>query len=501
VSAHPASITRAVKTTTAHPTAVLAIICVSYFMVILDNSIIFTALPSIRTSMDLSDTGLAWVQDAYTLVFGGLILLGARSGDLLGRRRMFITALVLFATASFLVGAAPTGWLLIAARALQGIGAAILAPTSLALVTANFEGHERSRAVATYAATAGIGASAGLVVGGALADWISWRAGFFLNVPIAVAMILAGHRFLSETPRQNGRFDLPGALAATAGMGSVVFAIISAADVGWTAPRTVIGLVLGAALLLVLVFNEARAEQPIMPLRLFASLERSSAYAIRLLYLGAMIGFFYFTTQFFQDVLGWSPLQAGLGFLPMTAVNFAVALRVPALGRRFGNQALLITGVLSTLAGMAWLSRLTPDSTYLLGAVLPLVLIGVGQGLAFAPLTTFGITGVRGPDAGAASGLLNTAHQLGSALGLSILVTIAAATPGDDPQARATQVGNALTGGSVLLAGALIITVLLALRTRHGNAGTRAIRGSDAAPTAQHPESGTESRTLGADAH
>ena len=417
MTTRPPSATRAVKAATAHPTAVLVIICVSYFMVILDNSIIFTALPSIRTGMNLSDTGLAWVQDAYTLVFGGLILLGARSGDLLGRRRMFITALVLFATASFLVGAAPTGWLLITARALQGIGAAILAPTSLALVTANFEGHERSRAVAAYAATAGIGASAGLVVGGALADWISWRAGFFLNVPIAVAMILAARRFLSETPRQDGRFDVLGALTATAGMGSIVFAVISAADAGWTAARTVIGLLLGAALLVVLVRNEA-------------------------------------------------PLRAGLGFLPMTAVNFAVALRVPGLSRRFGNPALLITGVLATLAGMAGLSRLSPDSTYALGIALPLVLIGVGQGLAFAPLTTFGITGVRGPDAGAASGLVNTAHQLGMALGLSVLVTIAAATPGDGSGARATQVSNALTGASVLLAGALIITVLLALSTR-----------------------------------
>jgi EmrB/QacA subfamily drug resistance transporter len=450
----------------AHPTSVLAIICVSYFMVILDNSIIFTALPSIRTGLELSDTGLAWVQDAYTLVFGGLILLGARSGDLLGRRRMFIVSLVLFAFASFLVGAAPTGWLLIGARALQGVGAAILAPTSLALVTANFEGRERSRAIAAYAATAGIGASAGLVVGGALADWISWRAGFFLNVPIAVAMIFATRRYLSETPRQSGRFDLLGALTATAGMGSIVFAIISAADVGWTAARTVLGLLLGAALLVVLVLNEARAEQPIMPLRLFASLERSSAYAIRMLYLGAMIGFFYFTTQFFQDVLGWSPLQAGLGFLPMTAVNFAVALRVPALARRFGNQALLAAGVLVTLLGMAWLSRITAESTYVLGVALPLVLVGIGQGLAFAPLTTFGITGVRTQDAGAASGLLNTAHQLGMALGLSILDTIAAATPGDDPQARATQVGDALTGASALLAAALIVVVTLLVSVR-----------------------------------
>jgi len=279
VTTQPMKAGRAVEAGAANPTAVLAIICVSYFMVILGNSIIFTALPSIRTSMDLSDTGLSWVQDAYTLVFGGLMLLGARSGDLLGRRRMFLVSLVLFAFASFLVGAAPTGWWLIAARALQGVGAAILAPTSLALVTASFpEGPERSRAVAAYAAVAGIGASAGLVVGGAVADWVSWRAGFFLNVPIAAAMmIVASLRYLAETPRRPGRFDGVGALAATLGMAALVFGIVESAEVGWDHPRTVGPVILGLAMMALLVVNEARAEQPIMPLRLFASRERSGA--------------------------------------------------------------------------------------------------------------------------------------------------------------------------------------------------------------------------------
>src|SRR3954463_5069153 len=208
-------------------------------MILLDNSVIFTGLPSIRAGLDLSPTGLSWVQDAYTLVFGGLLLLGARAGDLVGRRRVFIIGLAIFGVASLLIGLAPASWWMIAGRALQGIGAAIVAPTSLALITAYFEGEERSRAVAWYAATAGIGASLGLLVGGALTDWISWRAAFLVNVPIAVAVIIGARAVLAETPRQRGRFDLVGALCATLGMGGLVFGIIESGEVGWGSARVV----------------------------------------------------------------------------------------------------------------------------------------------------------------------------------------------------------------------------------------------------------------------
>jgi EmrB/QacA subfamily drug resistance transporter len=344
---------------------ILAIILTSYFMILLDNSVIFTGLPSIRSELGLSATELSWVQDAYTLVFGGLLLLGARAGDLIGRRRLFVIGLAIFTTASFLVGAAPAGWWLIAARALQGIGAAVVAPTSLSLLTANFpEGRERTRAVGWYGATAGIGASLGLVVGGACADWISWRAGFFINLPVGLALVLAARRFLGETERRTGRFDTVGALTATLGVGAIVFGIVNSADAGWGSLTTVAALVGGVVLLVVLVANEWRAEQPIMPLRLFRSRERSGAYAARLLFLGAMIGFFYFTTQYLQGVLGFSPLQAGLGFFPMTVVNFAVAIAVPRLTRRFGNAMLLAAGMAVTLAGMAWLSRLHTGDAY-----------------------------------------------------------------------------------------------------------------------------------------
>lgn len=454
--------------TPARPTAMLAIICVSYFMVILDNSIIFTGLPSIQTAFGFSPTGLTWVQDAYTLVFGGLLLLGARAGDLLGRRRMFALSLVLFSLASLLVGAAPTDWWMVAARALQGIGAAILAPSSLALLTASFPaGAQRSRAVAAYSAVAGIGASLGLVAGGVLADWVSWRAGFYLNVPIGIAMLVAARRYIAETETRPGRFDLVGALCATLGVGALVFGIIEAAETGWTAPTTGVAFLLGVLLLAALVANEARAEQPIMPLRLFADRRRNGAYLVRMLYLGAMIGFFFFTTQLLQGVWGFTPFQAGLAFLPMSTVNFVIALLVTRLVARFGSAPVLATGVALTLVGMAWLSRIGADGSYLTAVALPMVLIGIGQGLAFAPMTTAGLAGVESRDAGAASGVVNTAHQLGSALGLGILTAVGtAAVPaaGSATDALVERVSVALTGGAALLAAALVLVGVLIAR-------------------------------------
>lgn len=440
--------------------AILAIILVSYFMILLDNSVIFTALPSLHADLRLTTGELSWVQDAYTLVFGGLLLLGARAGDLLGRRRVFVFGLVVFSFASLLIGLAPAGWWAIAGRAVQGIGAAIVAPASLSLLTASFpEGRERTRAVALYGATAGIGASLGLVIGGALAHWISWRAGFFVNVPIGAAMIALAPRFLPETGRARGRFDVWGALSATLAVGALVFGIINTAEAGWNSPVTLTAVSAGVVLLVVFVLIERRAAQPIMPLPLFRSRRRTGAYVARFLYMGAMIAFFFFTTQFLQEVLGFDPLRAGIGFLPMTAVNFVVAMSIPGLAARMPGSIPLVTGILVTLAGMFWLSRAGVDSTYLTGVALPMILIGAGQGLAFAPLTSFGIIGAPAADAGAASGLVNTFHQVGTCLGLGIAVAAAATVPtaGSAVGQLAAQVSVALTTGSVLLLVALAI--------------------------------------------
>jgi MFS family permease len=391
------------------------------------------------------------------------------------RRRLFIVGLSIFGTASALIGLAPTGWWIIAARALQGVGAAIVAPTSLALITAYFEGESRNRAVAWYAATAGIGASLGLLVGGALTDLVSWRAAFLVNVPIAIAMIVGARSVLTETPRKAGRFDVAGALCATFGVGALVFGIIESTDSGWASARVVISLSVGAILLYALVINEARAEQSIMPLRLFASRERSGAYAARMLYLGAMIGFFYFTTQFMQDALGFTPLQAGLGFLPMSLVNFAVAMAIPSLTARIRGSVLLAVGTAITMIGMAWLSRAGIDNPYVVSVAAPMLLIGAGQGLAFAPLTSAGLSGVPPSDSGAASGLVNTAHQLGMALGLGVLIAVSAHA-GEDlvgTAAVAAHVHAALAGSTVLLVLALAVVLAVILPA------TRSIRIGD----------------------
>ncbi|GGC94074.1 MFS transporter [Tersicoccus solisilvae] len=459
---------RRTTATAAHPAAILAIILVSYFMILLDNSVIFTALPSLQADLRLTAGALSWVQDAYTLVFGGLLLLGARAGDLLGRRRVFVTGLVVFSAASLLIGLSPAGWWAITGRAIQGIGAAIVAPASLSLLTASFpEGRERTRAVAWYGATAGIGASLGLVIGGALAQGISWRAGFFVNVPLGILMIVLAPRFLAETGRARGRFDLVGALTATLGIGALVFGIIHTVDGGWASPITVGSVGAGVGLLVVFVGVERRAAQPIMPLRLFASRRRAGAYVARLLYLGAMIGFFFFTTQFLQEVLGFSPLQAGLGFLPMTAINFVVAMSIPRLTRRLPGSVPLLAGIVLTLVGMAWLCRVGVDTEYWTGVAAPMILIGAGQGLAFAPLTSFGLVGAPAADAGAASGLVNTFHQVGTSLGLAVAVAAAATVPGSAGTAPhlAGQVGVALTTGSVLLLLALVVVAALVAPT------------------------------------
>jgi EmrB/QacA subfamily drug resistance transporter len=440
-----------------HPTAILAIILVSYFMIVLDNSIIFTGLPKIQEAMALSATGLSWVQNAYTLVFGGLLLLGARAGDILGRRRVFLVGLAVFALASFLVGAAQSEAWLVAARALQGVGAAVVAPSALSLLTANFApGRERTRAVGYYGAVAGIGASLGLVVGGALADGVSWRAGFFINVPIGIAMMIAALKHIPESARATGRFDLTGAVCSTLGVGSLVFGIVSSTDNGWTAPATIASLAAAAVLLTLLVFNEWRVKQPIMPLHLFVSRERSGAYLARLLFAGTMIAFFFFTTQFLQGVYHYNPFQAGVAFFPMTVVNFFVAIFVPTLTHKFGNAFMLATGLAFTLAGMGWLSLITAETPYLTGMALPMVLIGIGQGLAFGPLTAAGIAGVTADDAGAASGLVNTMHQLGSTLGVAILVALSAGAA-----FLTDSVATAYTGGTFMLAAALAAVLIL----------------------------------------
>lgn len=452
-----------------HTTAVLAIILVSYLMIVLDISIVITALPKLQLGLGFSSTGLSWVQNAYTLAYGGILLLGARMGDILGRRRMFIVGVALFTVASLAVGLAQSATWLIAARVLQGAGAAVLAPSTLALLTASFaEGPERTRAVAYYGAVAGIGASLGLVLGGILTDWITWRVGFFVNVPIGIIMMLTAPRYLAETEHRPGRFDLAGAASSTIGMTALVYGIVHSADSGWGDPVTVSTLAAGVVLLVLFVIVEGRAAQPIMPLRMFASRERAGAYIARILFLGAMMGFWFFITQFLQTVRHYSPLEAGLAFLPMTITNFIMAVKVPRYTKRFGNPLLLAAGIAVTLIGMGWLSRLTADVSYITGIALPMILIGIGQGASLGPLTASGIAGVDPRDAGAASGLVNVAHQLGGSIGLAILVTISAAAGSaviGGQEMLVHRIATSLAAGTAMLALALVVVIVLIVRS------------------------------------
>jgi EmrB/QacA subfamily drug resistance transporter len=449
---------------------VLAVILASYTMIVLDISIVITALPQIHHDLGFSPIALSWVQNAYLLAFGGLLLLGARAGDLVGRRRIFIIGLGLFTLASVAVGSAQTeGWL-IGARAAQGVGAAILAPSTLALLQTSFaEGPERTRAVSYYAAVAGVAATVGLVVGGIFAGLLSWRVGFFINAPIGLALMLAAPRYLPETEPRSGQTDAIGALTSTLGMSALVFGIVRSADAGWADAQTLGSVATGLLLLALFVANERRAPQPIMPLRLFSSRERTGAYAARFLFLGAMAPFWFFTTQYLQSVAGYSPVQAGLAFLPTTVVNFAAALAIPKLTGKYGNPTVLVGGLTISFIGMAWLSRLSADSFYITGVALPMVLIGAGQGGALGPLTAAGITGVAAEDAGAAGGVTNVAHQVGGSLGLAVLVAVFAAADSatlNGSALLAHRISASLTVGAALLVVALAIALIVRPRTR-----------------------------------
>jgi EmrB/QacA subfamily drug resistance transporter len=465
----PARLSRSRPQGAPNQALVLAIILATYLMIILDATIVITALPKIHRALGFSPTSLSWVQNAYTLTFGGLLLLGARAGDILGRRRVFVVGIALFTVASLLGGLAQSqAWLLIA-RAAQGIGAAIAAPSTLALLQTSFpEGPGRTRAVAAYSAVAGGGGSVGLVVGGMLTSWVSWRWGLFINVPIGAALIWLAPRYLPETERRPGHFDLCGAITSTLGMAALVYGFVRAASAGWTNPFTMASFVASALLLSAFLRTEIRAEQPITPLRLFASRERSGAYVVRMLLVSGMFAMFFFLTQFFQGVLGYSPIKAGLAFLPVTLVMFGAVRLVPRVAERVGGFRLLVAGVLVAMIGMAWLSRLTADSAYFPGISIPMVLLGVGIGTALTPLTSAGISGVAPADAGAASGLVNVAQQLGSSLGLGILVTVFASMSHVAMHERAAStlargIGASLTGSAIFLALALTV-VILAMR-------------------------------------
>ena len=394
-------------------------------MIILDATVVNIALPHIQNGLHFSATSLSWVMNGYTLTFGGLLLLGGRAGDILGRRRMFLAGIVIFTLASLAGGLAPNAGVLLAARAVQGVGGALASPAVLALVVSGFpEGRERIRALAIYSAVVTGGGSLGLVLGGMITQWASWRWVLFVNVPIGIAVTVLAPLFVAETPRLPGRFDLPGAVTSTAGVAALVYAFIRAASDGWGDRLGIAAFAAAAVLLVAFVLNETRAPQPITPLRLFASAGRSGSFVARLLLVGGMFGMFFFLTQFLQDVLGFSPLTTGIAFLPMTVLLFAVSRLAPRLIPRFGGRRLMLAGMIPVVIGMAWLSRVSPDTGYWTGVFGPMALLGGGMGVVFVPLTTASLAGVRPEESGAASSMVNVMQQLGGSVGLAVLVAV-----------------------------------------------------------------------------
>ena len=422
------------------PGIALTVIAACQLMVVLDATIVNIALPHIQEALKFSTTDLTWVVSAYTLTFGGLLLLGARAGDILGRRRVFMTGILLFTFASLLGGLAQEPWQLLAARALQGVGGAIASPTSLALITTTFpEGPERNRAFGVFAAVSAGGGAIGLLAGGMLTDWLDWRWVLFVNVPIGLLIAALTPQYINESERHPGRFDIAGAMTSTLGMAALVYGFIRASEEGWRDGLTLGSFAAAVVLLLAFVFIETRAKEPITPLRMFADRNRSGTYVIMLSLAAAMFGMFFYIVLFVQNVLGYSPIRAGLAFLPVTA---AIAVGA-GLSQRFlpvlGPKPFMMTGSALVVAGLTWQTFIKPDSSYLGGILGPMLVFGFGMGLNFVTATVTAVSGVAQHEAGAASGLLNAMQQVGGSLGLSILTTVFGSASKDEAKKQLTK--------------------------------------------------------------
>ncbi|MET8173192.1 MFS transporter [Streptomyces clavifer] len=462
----------------------LLVIASCQLMVVLDITIVNIALPHIQTSLGFSTESLSWVINAYTLTFGGLLLLGGRLGDILGRRRVFIFGVLLFVFASLLGGLSQESWQLLAARALQGVGGAIASPTALSLITTTFrEGPERNRAFGVFAAVSAGGSAIGLLAGGVLVEWLDWRWVFFVNVPIGLLIAAATPRYIRESERHPGHFDVLGALTSTIGMVLLVYGFIRASEDGWSDTLT-IGSFLAAVLFLGLFLAvESRSRQPITPLKMFRDRNRAGTYGIMLSLAAAMFGMFFFLTLFVQNILHFSPLQAGLAFLPISVVIAISAGIASQLLPKWGPKPFMVVGAILAALGLGWLTFTDIDSTYLGSILGPMLVFGFGMGMQFVSLTLMAVSGVVPREAGAASGVLNATQQVGGSLGLSILVTVfgtasrneatdqvprflAEATPAQQLEFRRTGELPAPWGDQVLasgVSGAFVVAAVMAV--------------------------------------
>ena len=409
----------------------LAVIATAQLMVVLDATIVNVALPHIQTALGFSGTNLEWVVNAYALAFGGLLLLGGRSGDLLGRRRVFIFGILLFSVASLLGGLATSQEWLLTARVLQGVGGAFAAPTALSLIAVTFpEGPPRNRAMGVYAAMSIAGGAVGLIAGGLLVQYLDWRWVFFVNVPIGLAVAFLATRVLPESQRRRGRFDLPGAITGSLGIAALVYGLSSAATSPngvshWGDTKVIVSLAAAVVLLVAFGFIEVRSKHALVPMRVLRSRDRTGAYLIMLCVGTALFGMFFFLTLFVQNVWGYSALKTGIAYLPMIGTVMVGSAIASQLVNRIGARPLLLAGSAITTGGMFWLSRITEHSTYSGGLLGPMIVTAAGLGLLFVPISLVALAKVGDNDAGVASSLLNTGQQVGGSIGLAILGTVA----------------------------------------------------------------------------
>jgi EmrB/QacA subfamily drug resistance transporter len=439
---------------------ILVIACLAQFMVVLDATIVNVALPSIQRGLHFSNSSLQWVVNAYTLVFGGFLLLGGRAADLLGRKRLFMAGIAVFSLASLLNGVAQSSGMLIAGRALQGLGGALVSPAALSIITTTFtDNAERTRALGVWSAIAAGGGAVGLLLGGVLTDLASWEWIFIVNVPVgALALALAARSVPESRAEMKHRtFDLAGAITVTAGLVVLVFAIVKAQSFGWGSARTIGLLAGGVALLAAFAAIERRSIQPLMRLSIFRVRTLAVADAVLLLVASGMFGMFFFASLYVQDILGYSPLRAGLAFLPITAGIVIGAGLAQGLIKRFGVRNVAVTGIVLATAGMVWLTRLPVHGSYLGDLLAGLMPMSIGMGLVFVPITLLGTGGVSREDAGLASGLFNTAQQVGGSLGLAILATLAASRTGHVIHTASSHASALVSGYQVAFGAAAVM--------------------------------------------
>jgi len=471
----------------------LALLAAAQFVVILDASIVNVALPSIGADLQFSQENLSWVVNAYVLVFGGFLLLGGRMADLLGRRRLFMAGLVLFALASLAGGLAQTEGQLIAARAVQGLGGALLSPAALSLVTVLFEeGAERNKAMGVWGAVAGSGGAVGVLLGGMLTEWAGWEWVLFVNVPVGIAAALLAPRLLPESRTEGHRhFDFAGAISITAGLSLLVYTLVDAESAGWGSAQT-IGLgAISLALIASFYAIERRSKAPLMPFPgIFRIRTITGINVSAVLIAAALFSMFFFISLYMQQVLGFSALEAGLAYLPLAVGIIVAAGATAGLVTRFGFKPVLVSGLIVTAAGLLWFTQVDAGGSYLSDLLGPMLLAAVGLGLAFVSMTVAAVSGVEAHEAGLASGLINTSQQIGGALGLAILATVANGRTGD-ALATGDRLPSALTegfqaafavGAGFAIAGAILAMILVSGRASREHAEAARRGELDAAP-------------------